>query len=157
MENRRNKERLGSWNQSRSHGGTHPMWTDPNACDDTGPEPQVLSLASLPLKPLKTDVAAPTASLDSPPFSFLVSGPGGILGCQTQMCPCLCCKGCWESDPRLGFRSEKKLYFPPVLTQQGASHEEQGVQVPGSPERYKSPPPCPKHTQTPGCRGLLCF
>ena len=123
---------------------------DPVACDDAGPGPQVPSMASLQPQPLETDVAIPTASLDSPPFCFLAFQAQAVsLVGQTQVCLCLHCKGCWESNPWLGFHNGKKLCFPPRCPHGKFPHGAGRCGCWAAPERYESPAhPAQTYTHT---------
>ena len=119
LENKRNKERVSSWNESRQR--TQPAWMAPVALDGVGSGLEVSSLQSLPRQPLETGhCPLPTASADSPYCSFFLNqrprrGPWlAKPRCVPMTFPT---KTDGKACPWLGFRSGEKFYLPLRLTQ----------------------------------------
>ena len=129
-------------------------WTDPVVCDGADTGPQGPLLASPHRSPGKRGVAVPSASLGSPPPSFLVYQAQGVSACggpNPGVCPCLCCKGCWESKPR-AWLPQWEAALPLTETHMVGSFPDstRRFRCCVAPENYKSTLPPHTHPLIPG-------
>ena len=132
-------------------------WTDPVVCDGADTGPQGPLLASPHRSPGKRGVAVPSASLGSPPPSFLVYQAQGVSAVgQTQVCaPAFAAKAAGKASPGPGFHSGKQLSLSLKLTWWGVSQivpGDSGVAWPLKITNLHYPPP---HTH-PNSRLPLC-